>query len=368
MPRLSFYCLVLTDGAAPNPTLPGSEFGVRPLAGIPCPCADDELFGPHAESFTRAAQAARAAYLFHGSRSARHEVGGFLGAAHEALAVAVDGVAAFCLDVLRLWPFPSKDAIDLPTDPLPEDVFALGFTERGPGSFRALTYGLSKLGQREITFDFTGRGLADEAKYLCSHLADYVMSQTRRVDHRQSMSFGFDRLEFRAAEGEAGGPLRGWHAPYVQRALPEELFPGVGLLEARCFEPLSDKLASDVTLALERSLEQRRLLDELGLEGEAPHQGTMVRSCACAGGPDGLVGWREEPDTIRHSGWSFLCGRSPHPAEEVGTVPLGALAHRLPQIVRYLALPAGCRVTWRGGEAVVDAGRLMDEEEEESGL
>ena len=68
---------------------------------------------------------------------------------------------------------------------------------------------------------------------MCGHLADWAMEQGHRVQHGQSMAYGFDRLTFFATEGDAGGPFRGWHPPLIQKLLPPEVFPGVGVLEVR---------------------------------------------------------------------------------------------------------------------------------------
>lgn len=356
MPKLSYYCLLLTDGQAPAaPELSESEFKVVALPGVPRLDPDTELFGPFAHELSGALSEAKAAFLFHGAREVNRDAGTFFAVAHGLLARAVEGVSGYGLDVLRLWPFPLAQVGELPEDPLAEDLFSVGFYERADEGYRAETFGLAKLGQRGIAFEFRGRDLIDEAALMCARLADYALAQSRRVAHGQTMSFGFDRVAFRASEGaEAGGPLRAWHAPFVQRVLPDELFAGVGQLEVRTYVPMSEQLSDDLSLALRRSFEQRQVVEALELSGEGPHQSTEVRACACAGGEHGLRGFRQDPGSVRDSGWTFTCARPPPGTHEIGIGPLGGLVRRLPQVLRYLSLPPGSVVEWHGQKVAID--------------
>jgi hypothetical protein len=370
MPKLSYYCLLLTDGQAPaSSELAASDFKVVALPGVPRLDQDAELFGPFAHELSGALAEAKAAYLFYGTREVNRDAGSFFAVAHRLLASAVDGVRGYGLDVLRLWPFPLAQAGELPEDPLAEDLFSVGLYERADEGFRAETFGLAKLGQREIVFEFRGRDLVDEAALMCGRLADYALAQSRRVGHAQTMSFGFDRVSFRASEGpDAGGPLRGWHAPFVQRVLPDELFGGVGQLEVHTYVPMSEQLSADLSLALRRAFEQRQVVEALELSGEGPHQSTEVRACACAGGEHGLRGFRQDPGSVRDSGWTFTCARPSPGTHEIGTGPLGGLVKRLPQILKYLSLPPGSVIEWHGERVAIDVigGSGVEDDDEDS--
>jgi len=118
---------------------------------------------------------------------------------------------------------------------------------------------------------------------------------------------------------------------------------------------------------LRRALEQRQVVEALELSGEAPHQSTEVRACACAGGEHGLRGFREDPDSVRDSGWTFTCARPAPGAHEIGVGPLGGLVKRLPQVLRYLALPPGAVIEWHGERVSIDvvgAGGSEDADED----
>ena len=367
MPTLRYYCLLLTDGQRPE--LGGSAdsgFQIVELGEVPRFAEQPDFFGPHAEEAGPAFDEAKAAFLFYGYRPARREAGAFFGAAHAQLARAVAGMRGLGVDVLRMWPFPLREARELPEDPLAEDLFSVGFQERPGGGFRAETFGLAKLDQREVSFDFRGRDLVDEASVLCARLVEYTLGQSGRVEHGQALSFGFDRVGFRAVEGhDAGGSLRGWHPVFVQRALPEAVFPGVGRLEVNAFEPMSERTAPDLTDALRRSFEQRLVVGALESPLGTPHQSTLVRACLCAGGEQGLCGFREEPASVRDSGWTFVCARPPPGPHEIGVGPLGALVRRLPQILKYLGLPAGSHLEWSGTDVRVDAGGAAPDGDED---
>ncbi|MHB8878826.1 MAG: immunity protein Imm33 domain-containing protein [Myxococcaceae bacterium] len=371
MPTLSYYCLIFTDGQAPHPPEADSGFELAAFPEVPVPEHDCELFGPHAHELHGALAEIRAAFLFFGTQEVHRDAGDFFCVAQRHLNRSIEGLRGFGLDVLKLAPFPLGTASELPEEPLAEDLFSVGFYEHPGDGFRAETFGLAKLGQREIAFDFRGRELLDEAVLMCARLADYALSQSRRVDHGQTMSFGFDRIAFHAAEGgEAGGSLRGWHPPFIQKVLPEALFPGVGLLEVRTYLPMSPQASPDLTEALRRSFEQRKVLEELELSGEAPHQDTTVKACACAGGSGGLKGQREDPGSVRDSGWIFTCANPSPGPHEIGVGPLGALAARLPQIIRYLSLPPGTVLEWHGQQVTIDTapGTEADEDDEDSGV
>jgi hypothetical protein len=225
--------------------------------------------------------------------------------------------------------------------------------------------GLAKLQQRELSFEFRGKDLLEDAALFCAHLADWAMGQGRRVDHEQTMAYGFDRVLFRAIEGAgAGGPFRGWHPPVIQRLLPEDRFKGVGVVQVYTYTSAGNEPILDLSTTLRRALEQRQVLETENLTGESPHQSAIAEACACAGGPDGLRGVRHEPRSQKDSGWTFTCQKK-HSSADLGSLSLGALGHRLPQILKYLALPPGCSVDFNENSVVIDSRAARRDEDEE---
>ncbi|MBL9038634.1 MAG: hypothetical protein JNG84_08990 [Archangium sp.] len=362
MPTLRCFFAIYTDGGSPTDSFdppPGVDVFFGEMGEIFKPVNGDQLFGPHVGPFNRFKP--KRGFLLGFSRTVRGPSTPFFVDVRQALLDAVDGVKGYSLDVLRLWPFPLSEAANaLPDDPLPEDLFSVGFTDMGDHGYRAETFGLAKLGQREVSFAFQGKPLLDEAALMCGHLADWVMDHPARVEHGQSMAFGFERIVFHAAEGaDAGGPLRGWHPPVMQQLLPETIFPGVGALEvfAQLGEPRSER--HDLTLPLQRALEQRLVLEEYDVTGDAPYAATTARVRGAVHELRSLSAWRTEPEKANDSGWSFS-SRVVGDGLEPGVVSLGDLAHQMPDLVRFLALPPGVRMEWNADGALqVDTSKVQ---------
>lgn len=315
---------------------------------------DDELFGPHAPAFSRTKHAR--GWRLSATQEAKGDAGAFFAIAHQLVTRAVAGRKGWVLDVLKLWPTPAERWADMPDEPLPEDVFSMAFHERGEHGYRAETIGLAKLGQKELSFAFHGEGLVEEAALLCAHFADWIFTQRRRVADGQAVAFGLDTLTFKSGDAETEG-LRAWHPPMVRRLLPEDVFPGVGVLEVLSHPSLDGTVVDDVSVVLERARAQRELLEAHGLSGESPHHSHEARACACVGEAGPFRGTRVEPHAQRDSGWHFACAKG-HELGEIAPVPLGTLARKLPALVPYLALPPGVVVTWHGDQVSVDGGRV----------
>lgn len=348
VPKLSCFFAIYTDGSGLVDAFrapPHTEIFLGEMEQIEIPKATDELFGPHAPLF--AGFKPRRGFLLGVTREVKGAAANFFADARELLLQATDGVTGFGLDVLRLWPFPLATAAEaLPEEPLAEDLFSVGFTEMGEHGFRAETFGLAKLGQRELSFEFRGRELLEEAALMCGHLTDWLLEHGRRVEHGQSMAYGFDRLTFVAAEGDAGGPFRGWHPPVIQRLLPASLFEGVGVLEVQAMpEGAPEGQQHDLTLPLQRSHEQRLLLEEFDLTGDSPHATSTAQVKGFITGLERLVAVREEPHTSKDSGWRFTSLVEGDSGEN-GVVTLGVVVRRVPELLRYLALPHGVRLEW----------------------
>lgn len=347
MPRLSCFFAIYTDGAAlaeALPTPPGTDVFLGEMETVALPGPADELFGPHAALLTRFKP--KRGFLLGLTREVKGPAGDFFSDARAVLVEATRGVTGYGLDVLRLWPFPLALADQaLPEEPLAEDLFSVGFTEMGEHGFRAETFGFAKLGQRELSFEFKGRELLEEAALMCGHLADWLLEHGRRVEHGQSMAYGFDRLTFFAAEGNAGGPFRGWHPPIIQKLLPASLFEGVGVLEVMALPEGAPDEKHDLTVPLRRSLDQRLLLEELDVAGDSPHATTTAQVKGFISQLKDLVATREEPHASKDSGWRFTSVVEGDSGEN-GMMTLGVVVRRAPELLRYLALPHGVRLEW----------------------
>lgn len=369
MPTLSCFFAIYTDGESlhdsfPSPT--GTDVFLGEMGTLIVPGPKDELFGPHATLFQRAKP--KRGFLLGFRRKLKGRAETFFSEVRTAVLRATAGIHGIGLDVLRLTPFPLQTAADaLPEDMLAEDLFSVGFTEMGDHGLRAETIGFSKLGQREITFEFTDRALLEEAALMCGHLADWLLDHNKRIAHGESMSFGFDRITFLSAEGSAGGPFRGWHPPIIQKLIPEELFEGVGVLEVHALPPGNGHQREDLTVPLRRALEQRTLLEELDLTGDAPHSSATAQVKGYITDLKSLVATREESASSRDSGWQFRSTVEGDSGEN-GVMTLADLARRAPELVRFLALPQGVKLTWNAeGVLEVDRSRVeLDEDDEDS--
>ncbi len=362
MPLLSSFFAIYTDGHAPRADVSvprGVELSLTKMEELVTP-HDVSLFGPHTIELNR--YKPKAGWLLALLRETKGSAGTFFADSQRILTDVVAGLDGFCLDVLRLYPFPLSAARDLPEDPFPEDLISVGFHEQGDHGFRAETFGLCKLGQREISFVFKGGELLEDAAILCGHLADYAMSQGRRVENKQTMSFGFDKLLFLAAEGESHqGTFRGWHPPFMSRLLPERLFYGVGALKVLGYARPTASPQDDLTPVLHRALEQRLVLEEHDLTGESPHQATTARTCACLSGAAGLSAERKEPQSQKESGWTFTCGKE-HQPSELQPRTLEEIAYKVPEVMKYLALPPGCVLKFSETGVSVDTHRARRDE------
>ncbi len=368
VPTLSCFFAIYTEGESlhdsfPSPT--GTDVFLGEMGTLILPGSRDELFGPHAGIFQRVKM--KRGFLLGFRRKLRGRAETFFGEVRTAVLRATVGIKGVGLDILRLAPFPLHAAGDsLPEDLLAEDLFSVGFTEMGDHGLRAETIGFAKLGQREITFEFTDPALMEEAALMCGHLADWLLDHNKRLVHGQSMSFGFDRITFFSAEGEAGGPFRGWHPPLIQKLIPAELFPGVGVLEVHGFPPGNGgELREDLTVPLRRALEQRTLLEELDLTGDAPHSSSSAQVKGFISELKCLVAHREESVNSKDSGWRFRTTVEGDSGEN-GVMSLADLARRCPELVRFLALPQGVKLTWNAaGVLAVDRSRVeLDEDED----
>lgn len=358
VPKLSCFYALFTDGPSPRGDFAhprGATAFVEELKSVPMPSGADEVFGSYASAFARAQP--KKAYLLGLSKDVKGAPGRFFTEARTALLQAIAGLDGWGLDVLKLTPFPFKEAAEaVPEEFLAEDLFSVGFTEMGVHGYRAETFGFSKVGQRELSFEFHGKGLIEEAGLFCGHLADWILEHGLRVEHAQGIAFGFDKVGFFAAEGKRGETFRAWHPPLIRQLLEPTHFEGVGVLEVRASDGPTEPLG-DLTAALTHTRMQRRVLDDFDLTGDAPHH---TATAVLHGEPTGLVdlvAMREEPDAARDSGWRLATTAG---ATQTGrAVTLAQLVQLVPEMLRYLALPPGSRLEWDiNGRHAVDVSHV----------
>lgn len=362
MPTLSSFFAIYTDGASLHeawPSPPGATVHLAELTPIILPANGEELFGPHAAAF-KAFQPKRA-FLVGFRRELKGRAEPFFLEVRDTLLHLTQGLTGYTLDVLRLHPFPIEATAEaLPEDLLAEDLYSVAIAERGDHGFRVETIGLSRLDQREITFEFRGHELIEEATLMCGHLADWLLEHSRRVEPGQEMSFGFDRLVFGSPSHTKGQDLRAWQPALVRRLLPESLFPGVGVLQVQSPPTLpgDDPSSLDLTTALHRSMEQRLLLEELDLTGDAPHASATAELRGEVTELKGVTAVREESISANDSGWRVrLAGTSNGTGGELLT--LATLVARLPDLVRFLALPVGVKLAWNAeGRLDIDRSKV----------
>jgi hypothetical protein len=267
------------------------------------------------------------------------------------------GAQGYALDVLRMWPFPLSSAEEaLPEEFLPDDLVTLALREVGEHGFRAETYGFSKVGQREVIFDFVGRELLEEAALLIQNLADWLLTTGRSVSAGQSMSFGFDELKFAALEID---PVR---SNVLARLASDGTFIPPGFLRVQASPPIGETwLGTDLTIPLRRSLEQRLVLEDFDLTGDTPHSSSsaMVRG-TLSGDLRSLLAWRTDPDSPLDCGWRFS---SPLPSQHLVPMALARVVERVPALMRYLSMPYGCRLEWdEMGQLSVDVSHAAQSE------
>lgn len=362
MPTLSSFFVIYTDGASLHeawPAPPGATTHVSELSPLVLPANGEELFGPHVPAFK--AFRPKRAFLVGFRRELKGRAESFFLEVRDVVLHLTQGLEGFALDVLRLVPFPLSAAPDaLPEDLLAEDLYSVAIAERGEHGFMVETIGLSRLDQREITFEFKGRELIEEATLLCGHLADWVLEHPRRVEPGQAMSFGFDRLVFDTPARATDAQLRSWQPALVRRLLPEALFPGVGVLRVSSPPALpgDDQGVTDLTTALTRSMEQRLLLEELDLTGDAPHSSATAELRGEVTELRGITAVREESISAHDSGWRVRqAGTSNGTGGEL--MSLANLGARLPGLVRYFALPVGVKLAWdKDGQLDIDRSKV----------
>ena len=358
MPTLRSIFVIYTDGTAARApeAPPGCEVVFRELRELIVPGPQDDLFGPNVAALRRFQP--KRSFLLGVSRTVRGRAGAFFDQARVAVEQAARGSKGMGLDVLRLWPFSVGPSVPPEEETLAEDIFSLGFREQGEHGFRAETFGLSKLDQREISFEFKGQELVEEAFLMVTQLVERLLEQGERVEPSQLLSFGFDRLTFLGPEGSSAKPFGAWHPPLIGRLLPEDLHRDLGVLEVRA-QPFDGSAPSsrDLTACLTRSLDQRLLLEELDVTGDAPHGHATAAVKGTIAELKDVVATREQHVDRRDSGW-----RIEHTAAAPGKatpVQLSEIAKLTPGIVRYLALPQGARLVWDGtGVLTIDTSRV----------
>jgi hypothetical protein len=353
--RFQSIFLLLTDGSAVNRDVvcpPGISVYIEEPSHISI-APDDDFFGPWATQLSR--QKAQRYFLLSIFTEDGTDIETFFKFVRSVFVSVTEGVIGYGLDILRLWPFPLS-ALDeaFPEEFLPEDVLTVGFSELGEHRFRADTFGLAKIGQREVSFEFVGRELLEEAALFCGHLADWLVSTRKLVLSGQSIAFGYDEIKFVAPDGGTATAFRGWHAPLIQRLIPDHIFSGVGALRAVTVPPPVEELdtrqlqksvpVADLTTPLRRSLDQRLMLEDCDLTGDSPHSSTLAHVRGDLGTElKSVLAWRAEPESSRDSGWRIS---SVDHAGKTQTTSLASIAWRVPELIRFFSMPFGSRLEW----------------------
>ena len=345
MTKLQFFCVSYTRGDAPR--LSGAE--VRGLAltvleipTVVMPTRDDGLFGIHATEFVKFRPARAFLVSVKATQGMASEV--FFENARSKLLELFTGVTGYVLDVLRMLPMPVS-AVDqlIPYDVMGEDLFSLSIIDRGAQGQRAQTFGLAKLGQSELTFDFVGWHLKDDAHQLVTRIAEWVFQHRKLIPPSSEVPFGYDTLRFTGGTG----PARSHHPSLIQKLLPEREFEGTGLctIEALAATP------QDLSAVLEHLRAQQEVLSRSNVVGDSPHHSKTVQVKGRVNALRNLEGMRIEPINSKDSGWSFR--QTDGSIGSSAFVPLSELIQQLPELIGFLALPAGSVVWWNSeGRAV----------------
>jgi hypothetical protein len=354
---LCSYFAFFTDGDRPYETFAhsaGSTAFVMPLRPMVLPGPNDHFFGPHAGAFSRVK--ASNGFLLAVSRDAKAGVGSYFTDVRRAVLQVTQGMSGWGLDVLKLTPFPlSQTAQALPEDFLAEDVFTLGLSDRGVHGIRAETFGLSKLGQHELTFTFTSAQLMEEAQLFCGHVCDWLIDHGQRLSGNSQLAFGLDTVHFRVAGDERAA--RAWHAPFICQLLPEAIFPGVGAVEVKVAGNSGQQ--NDLTGLLKTAQAQRQILDEYDVTGSVPQGASMARVAGTPGPLVSALASREEARDLKDSGWRLVW-----PGGGQTTLALREVVGVVPDLAKYLALPVGARISWNSlGAAVVDTSTVSTDSE-----
>lgn len=363
MPSLSCFFAIHTEGSQLNLELnepKGTRLSLEPCQLLVMP--DDELFGPFASAFSAARHGPSVLLSLTSDQLAHPER--FFSEAHRLVRKVTYGHKGWALDVLKLWPAPLERVADAFSDePFADDLFTAAFRSDGH-RVRAETFGLAKLGHRELSLSYEGEELNHDALNLCVHFTEFLMERTTPLPERAAMSYGFDRIRLEPLDGGGEGVFRGWHPPLIQRLIPQARFSGTGVASVLPVNRPGEN-ERDLTEALRRARQQRLVLEAHGLDAESPHQDDTALACACVGTNETFIGTRAEPDGPRESGWTWTCAQR-HGRAELGYSTLAALAGRFPVLLKYLALPPGSVVSLKGAEATLDVPKPLDPDDEDS--
>lgn len=368
---VSAIYLIFTDGGEPKPVPPHWARWLRAeLRELQVDPAHSLVLGSLLGPFGSVAARLRAtrAFELHLEGSWRGEPSELLAAVHRAALEAFDGLRGVGVDLLALKPFPIDRAPEaVPERPLAEDVVSVAFRESPPGHLTARSYGLTKLGQREIALGFRGAELCAEVEHFFAQLTDWILDHRRRVLPGDPLVFGFDRVHFlERADVKAPAPLLDLPGTATLGALLGTGARTEGLVRDWRAAPLevlvetseNGPASADLTALLGRTAAQRRTLEKYDLMGEAPHQSATATVRGRLLGLFNLTAVREEATTPRESGWHLL-GTPTEALADTRLATLGELVAQVPGLLDYLAMPTGVRLEWDlKGELVVDASHV----------
>ena len=146
------------------------------------------------------------------------------------------------------------------------------------------------------------------------HVVAHLTGQPAQIE-----ALAAELLTFFAAEGDAGGPFRGWHPPLIQKLLPAEVFPGVGVLEVQTIEDAPNGTRAPLTMALMRALEQRLAAGDQPPRSGEPDAGRTHRVFPVV---TSFVAWQQAFPIAKHHTIFFKFERPALMNQGVGLLPL----------------------------------------------
>jgi len=195
---------------------------------------------------------------------------------------------------------------------------------------------------------------------LLSRLGDTLLERGAPLPEERSVPFGYWLLGTGSAAlaDDAFWDLvrDGLQTGHLAQAFDDRMVtpaPRFILEAADISDPESERWLIGGSRAVRTFAAQARALARLGVSdgGDAPSAHDAAVVCSRLEGADHLFAYREAPRSDLDSGWRFGCLDPSHPHDETTTrfAPLRDLGRRLPELVQYLALPAGWVVTREDG-------------------
>lgn len=201
------------------------------------------------------------------------------------------------------------------------------------GGKRAVTEGLSGLGQSECVLPLTSEMTEEAAAHVLNYIANYVKSSGQRILPGETMPYGWSTLRFIFAAG----------TPNLQiEELAEPLSSVVDAYIPGAWRAIAIRMRQDETV--------RR--NGIATASHHPHRSEFVITCRRISPitpPPVIVLDRLKTRRRDESGWFAGCGDAGHnhrAVSEMTRLHLIYLAELEPRIVPYLAMPEDSRIVF----------------------